>query len=298
MIKNLNTWTQDNLRLQGIYYDTVTKKTCVLFIHGMSGNFIENYFGNALGEFLQQNSYGFIYAHNRGYNHINDIAIGEIDNKNTFKTKRVGAVYERFEECLFDIDAWVKEVLSLGYKKIILAGHSLGCNKVIHYLHASKPNNSISGVILLSPPDMVANGKESGKSKVYDRQIKEAKKNLEEGFPRRLLSDPLWDWYTISSQTFLDMFEDGCSADNLPIMRNPKSFPELESIGVPILSVMGEYDDIVVRTLEADMDLLESKATNSPSFDKVFLRGASHTYDNREKELAGVILQWLRAKDY
>jgi predicted alpha/beta-fold hydrolase len=161
MIHILNIWTQDNLRLQGIHYELGKKNTCVLLIHGMSGNFIENYFGVVLGEYLQQNGYGFIYAHNRGYNHINDVAVNEVDSKNAFKTKRVGAVYERFGECVFDIDAWVKKVFDLGYKEVILVGHSLGCNKVIHYLYKNI-SDKLTGLILLSPPDMVANGKESG----------------------------------------------------------------------------------------------------------------------------------------
>jgi alpha/beta superfamily hydrolase len=105
----------------------------------------------------------------------------------------------------------------------------------------------------------------------------------------------LWGWYTISAQTFVDMFEDGCPADNLPIMRNPESFPELESVSVPTLAIMGEYDDIVVRTLKEDMDLLEKKARNASSFTKVFLSGANHTYDNREKELSVEILKWLKS---
>jgi len=46
-----------------------------------------------MGEKLQENGYGFIYAHNRWYNHINDIAVNEIDSQNAYKTKRVGAVY-------------------------------------------------------------------------------------------------------------------------------------------------------------------------------------------------------------
>ena len=279
-----------------MHYEPEAKKTCVLLIHGMSGNFIENYFGNVLGESLQQNGYGFIYAHNRGYNHINDIAVNDVDDKNAFKTKRVGAVYERFEESVFDIDAWIKKVLELGYREVILVGHSLGCNKVIHYIY-KKGSDKLAGLILLSPPDMVANGKESGGSKIYDRQLSEAKRNLKEGNPRKLLSAMLWDWYTLSSQTFVDMFEDGCPADNLPIMRNPELFPELGSVRVPILSIMGEYDDIVVRTLEEDMNLLEKKALNTPSFTKVFLPGANHTYDNREKELATEILKWLKLRE-
>lgn len=292
MINPIYIWTEDKLRLQGIHYETYSKNTCILVVHGMSGNFIESYWGNVLGEYLQKNGYGYIYAHNRGYNHINDIVIDKIKEQNTYDSVRVGAVYERFEDSVFDVDAWYYEAVRLGYKNIILLGHSLGCNKVVHYIYKKQPY-TLQGVILLSPPDMVANGKEAGRSKLYESQLGEAKKNISEGKPRKLLKDMLWNWYNISSQTFMDMFVDGCPADNLPIMRNPQSFPELEAIHVPILAIMGEYDDIAVLTLQEDMDLLAQKAINSPTFTKVFLQGAPHTYDNKEREVSECILNWL-----
>jgi predicted alpha/beta-fold hydrolase len=285
-------WTEDQLRLMGSHYEAENKDIGVLVVHGMSGNIIENFWGNVLGETLQQKDFGCVYSHNRGYNHLNDIATKDLNAQNAFKSVRVGAVYERFEDSVFDIDAWYHQMLDFGYQKIVLVGHSLGCNKVIHYIYKKNPPN-LAGVILLSPPDMVANAKESGRSRVYDIQLAEAKSNLSAGQPRKLLTNPLWGWYHLSSQTFLDMFVDGCPADNLPIMRNPSSFPELESIKVPIMALMGEYDDIVVRSLHQDMDLLEAKSLEAKSFTKVFLTGASHTYDNRETELSQEILKWL-----
>lgn len=65
--------TKDDLRLQGIHYDSGKYDTCVLLVHGMTGNFIENYFGHVLGQLLSRNGIRFIYSHNRGYNFINDI---------------------------------------------------------------------------------------------------------------------------------------------------------------------------------------------------------------------------------
>ncbi|KKR72460.1 hypothetical protein A3A55_01580 [Candidatus Roizmanbacteria bacterium RIFCSPLOWO2_01_FULL_40_14] len=293
-MKSLYVWTQDGLRLQAMQYPSENKQVCILFIHGMSGNFMENYYADVVGNKLQENNIGFIYSHNRGYNHINDVATKEITKDNGNKTIRIGAAYEKFEDSFFDIDGWMTKTIELGYKKIVLAGHSLGSNKVINYFY-SKESNHISGVILLSPPDMVANGKESGRSAVYEKQLKEAQKNVSEGNPKKLLSDKLWNWYNLSSETFLNMFVDRCPADNLPIMRNPEEFPELASINVPILSIMGEHDDIAVRTLQDDMDLIEKRATGTKSFTKKFIAGANHGYENRENELAEVILNWVKS---
>ena len=75
-----------------------------------------------MGEELSKNGFGFIYSHNRGYNHINDIVTSQIEN-GSYKSKRVGAAYEIFTECLIDIEAWVQKCRDLGYRKIVLILH-------------------------------------------------------------------------------------------------------------------------------------------------------------------------------
>lgn len=294
-INILYIWTSDNLRLQGIQYGAKAKDICVLLVHGMSGNFTENYFGSILGETLTTRRIGFIYAHNRGYNHINDIATKEIKEDGGYKTIRIGAVYERFLESVNDINAWLNECQKLGYKRIILMGHSLGCNKVIHFYHNRKPKGVI-GIILASPPDMVGLAKLPKYQTNYNELIKEAEKNVAERKPRRFLSSLLWEWYQLSSQTFLDLFQEKGPADNLPVLRNPEKFPELASIDIPILGVMGENDDIAIRTLREDLDLIASKAISCPSFTKRFIKRANHAYDRQEKQFANVIKAWIKEK--
>ena len=77
----LYTWTEDGLRLQGVHYEPEAKDLGVLFVHGMSGNFIENYFANVLGKSLVESGIGFLYGHNRGHSHINDTATKETKEK-------------------------------------------------------------------------------------------------------------------------------------------------------------------------------------------------------------------------
>ena len=138
-------------------------------------------------------------------------------------TIRIGEMYERFNESIFDIKLWINEAKKFGYEKIILMGHSLGCNKVINY-YSKEKSSVVNAIILASPPDMVGLAKLKRYQPNYNDLLAEAKKNLSDKEPRKILSSILWDWYMISSQTFLDLFEDGCPADNLPILRNPGEF--------------------------------------------------------------------------
>lgn len=289
----LHGWTEDGLNLQGFHWVPKTKDTCIVFVHGMSENIIESYFSEILGQEISKKGFGFIYGHNRGYGYINDIRIKDKSKDIEYKTRRIGEIYERFEECIFDIDLWVQNAKKLGYNKIILMGHSLGCNKIIHY-YSKKNNDSIIKIILASPPDIVGLCKLKRYQPNYNTLLKEAKDNVKKNKPRKILKHMLWDCYPISSQTFLDVSVENCPADNLPLLRNPKRFVELEKIDVPTLAFNGEFDDTEIRDLEDDLKLIKEKAINCKDFTIKILKNTNHNYNKQENVLADMILDWLK----
>lgn len=286
------TRTSDDLRLMSVHYQPEKKDVAILSIHGMSGNIIENKFQHVIGERAANEGVGFIASHNRGHNHINDIPTSKLQEKGGYIYKRYGVVYEIFEDCLIDIDGWLEEVRKLGYKKIILMGQSLGCNKVVYYMSQRKPNDVI-GVILASPPDMVGQVKPEYQPN-RDEMIAEAREYMAKGEPRKLLTRQLWDFYNLSAQTFLSLFTPGNNADNLPVLENPEVWPQLASIKQPILAFMGEYDDIAIRRLEDDLSLIKQKATGAASFTETMIPKASHTYDGQEDAVAEVVAEWSK----
>lgn len=168
----------------------------------------------------------------------------------------------------------------------------MGCCKVINYYAQKNPD--LKGIILASPPDMVGLVELDKYQPNYKELLTEAETNVKKGEPRRLLSTPVWDYFNISSQTFLDLYKQGCPADILPLLRNPEHFEKLESLDVPVLGILGEYDDIEIRSNPEDLALIKEKATGCPSFKDVILSGANHCYENCEEALAGVVLEWVR----
>jgi pimeloyl-ACP methyl ester carboxylesterase len=284
-------WTEDDLRLMGAHYPG--NDVCIVEVHGMSGNFIENYYANVLGEKLASQGYGFIYGHNRGYGHVNDISTRPVKSEdNGWNTTRIGEAYELFEDSPKDVDAWVTKARDLGYKKIILVGHSLGCNKVVYYL-SQNPEADITGVILASPPDMVGLVELERYQPDHLKLLKQARELVEAGKPREMVDGQIWDWYMLSAQTYLSLFEQGGAADNLPVLRNPDAFEQLASIKQPILGIMGEHDDIEIRSLKEDIELIKSKATGTSEFKIAFIPGANHDYQNRETDFADVVTNWV-----
>lgn len=273
-------YTKDNLRLQAVHWESKTNDTCIVLIHGQGGNVIENYFAHVWGRIFNENNIGFIYGHNRGYSHINDIYTKD---KNL---KRVGATFEIFEESLYDVDLWVNKAYELGYKKIILMGHSLGCNKVIYYIFKNNPK--LDGVILASPPDMV--GLTLIEEPTYEELVKEATNNLENGEPRKLLNELLDGYSYTSSENFLNFYLEGNNIDNLPIERNPKHFEQLESLNVKTLAFSGSKE----TGPYAKLDILKDHATNCPSFEYYYIDGSGHTYNEHEEDVANIIVTWLK----
>lgn len=241
-------FTEDGLRLQGTLYDTDNKDLCVVLVHGMCGTIIDNLFATKWGGKLSNNNIGFLYGHTRGHSIENDIVMKD----GSFK--RYGCMYEIFEECLYDIDLWIKKAKELGYKRIVLAGHSFGCNKVIYYCY--KKNPKIEGVIFASAPDM--HGFHVIRYKDYNKFIKEAKDNIDNGNPKKLLSEMIDDYMYMSSETYYNWFKENSNVDNLPLLRNPNRFEQLESINVPILAFSGSKEE----DLYLMIDRIKEKAVN------------------------------------
>lgn len=286
--------TEDELKLQGMHYAPVKKKVGVVFVHGMSGNFIENEFANVMGKTFAQNGIGYIYGHNRGYGHINDIVRGAPKPNGDNESSRQGAWYENFKQSPKDIEAWVSQALNLGYKQIIVVGHSLGCSKIIYWWQRSQTKVEVVGIVLMSPVDMVGSTMKQFNSKEYAALITEAKALTAKGKYTDLLSKSIEDgWYRISANTFLEEMVPHCPADVLPLHKPSDKFESLSKINVPLIMLYGDHEQNK-ETVAKDLTLLKNKATGSPKVETAVIRGANHNYEGQEETLAKVILKWIK----
>ena len=274
-----NAYTRDGLRLPMIHFESNKKDICVICIHGMCGTIIDNYFATVWGKLLAKNNIGFIYEHNRGHSIENDIVMKD----GSFK--RCGCMYEIFEDCIYDIDLAIQTAKEKGYKRIILLGHSLGCNKVIYYYYKKHPN--ILGMILASAPDMIESHLLIEPD--YEELLKEAKENIDKNQPTKLLHKMIEDYMYMSSQTYYNWFHKNSNLNNLPIISNPKNWEQLETIDVPILTFSGSKDEDYYLHL----DLLKEKATNCKNFEYQIIENTGHTYQEKELETGTLILNWI-----
>ena len=142
-------------------------------------------------------------------------------------------------------------------------------------------------MILSSAPDMV--GLQLLRQKDYSILIKEAKENIDNGNPTKLLSNLIEDYMYMSSQTYYNWFNKDSNLDNLPVMGNSNNWYQFESIDIPILTFSG--------SLETDnylhLDLLKDKAKNCNNFECKIIENANHFYHNKEDEISLLILNWI-----
>lgn len=276
-----NAYTTDGLKLPCVHYESKTKDICVLFVHGMCATIIDNYFATVWGSILSKNNIGFIYEHNRGHSIENDIVCKD----GTFK--RCGCMYEIFEDSIYDIDLGLSLAKEKGYKRVILLGHSYGCNKIIHYYATKKPN--ILGIILASAPDMV--GIHASLEEDMEMLLNEAKKNIDNNEGDKLLSKMVEDYMYMSSKTYYNWYNKNSNLNNLPVIANPSEWREFESINIPILSFSCECEEEYYKKL----DLLKSKAINCPQFSYKLIDNTGHTYNGQEDKTGNLILEWIQS---
>lgn len=277
-----NAYTEDGLKLPMVHFNSKEKDICVIFIHGMCQTIIDNYFATVWGNILVENNIGFLYEHNRGHSIENDIV------KKDGSFKRCGCMYEIFEDSIYDIDLAINKAKELGYKKFILMGHSYGCNKLIHYYYKKKPD--ILGLILASAPDMV--GLQLYRQKDYKELIKEAKENIDNGEPTKILSNLIEDYMYMSSETYYNWFHKNSNLDNLPVMNNSENWYQFEIIDVPVLTISGsnETDNYL------HLDLLKEKAKSCTDFEYRYINNADHFYNGKELEIGNIIFNWIRTR--
>ena len=282
------TKTADNLRLDGLLFEPDKKSSIgVLHIHGMAGNFYENIFLDSMAEEYTKAGYAFLTVNTSGHDFIADLAvIGEKEQH-----KRVGQIFEKFEDYISDIDAWLKFFRSKGYDKLILQGHSLGAVKVVYYFY-KKPENDLVALVIASPPDMLGLARVEAEKKNFERDFAEAKKLVVEGKGKTFLSNIIWSWYYISAETYLNIVADGAETDVFPILRGG-DFKELESVKIPTLAFYGGTDDAAVFSPEKDLGIIRKHLKNEKS--KTLLIGtAPHSYFKHEKQTALVVVDWLK----
>ena len=288
------TLTRDGLELVGFGSIPADARTGLVHIHGLDGNFYENRFVDSAAEACGKAGYAFVSGNTRGHDYIADL-IRVDPGSAELGSVQVGGMYERLRDSAEDVRAWTEWLREQGCERVILQGHSHGAIKVLHYLFTSN-DPAVCGLVLLSPSD------DFGLARLrlgerFDEAVELATRMVREGRDRDMMPGEFFP-YPTSAGTFLDTLGPDSVALAFNLSRTDRtSFPELNSVRVPVLLVVGTVEEAFVQTPEQYAAAIGQELTSAPSFESVMVRDAPHNYLGHEAEVGAALGRWLEDRN-
>lgn len=281
-------YSTDGIELDSILFQPRKKtKKIIIHVHGKEGHFVQNHFVQILGEQYAENGYAFLTFNNRGHDYMADLLR---KTSTGFVWEQGGSMFDLLENSQFDIQGIVDYALSLGYKEIMLQGHSLGPHKICYFL-TQVSNPLISKVIFITTADVRYQFDSSVPE--WEKYSLLAKRMIDEGKGKDLMPIRLWSNCPVSAATFWNYTNphNNCFVFNGTHPEN--EFKNFNQIDIPILVVNPEND--VASGIQADKFIkLLKKNTVSKHFEGIVIKNAVHNFLSKEDELAITILGWLK----
>ncbi|MBI5397947.1 DUF1749 domain-containing protein [Candidatus Woesearchaeota archaeon] len=279
--------TDDGFRLHGFLSGKSSAKTCIIYVHGMHGNFYGHSLPFVISTAAMKQGFGFFSMNTRGHDLVAPVYYFAKKHSATKKIKMIGGTsFEKFEECVFDIRGAVRTLRNIGFRKFVLCGHSTGCQKITFYQYKTK-DASVAGLILLAPADDYNMQRKSlGRKwksvvnlcRVMVKQGKgdETRKEIPGRFSaRRYLS--IADLQRVESRIF----------------NYNGRLREFSKITVPVFAVFGSKEQYADRPVKEYLDRLQ-KMTRSKQFDAAIIQGGNHSFTKHESDVAKLVVRWLR----
>ena len=284
MMFKLDPVTQRGTVLNGVLFrpkEEKTADTVMIAITGIHGNFYSNPFYYNIGDTLNRGDIDFIYAQ------TND-AFGEIQTVNitTGRKERIGSWNERFADTDEDIDAYLTWAQQAGYRRIILAGHSLGANKVIYYL-SRHHDSRVERFFLLSPANLshMISGVTEGEKRVIREMV-------EGGRGNDMLPFPFMGWVECIAFTAWDWAFSGLLNN---VWTEPDGdFSQCAQITHTGALLIGTYDNFAGGDPMGFLSNINAHMPTARENTLIFIEKTGHTYQMKHQEVADKILAQLQ----
>ena len=228
-----------------------------------------------LGRDVASRGVGFVAGNLRGHD---GAATAWRLHRGRVETARVGSWWEIFEESALDVAAWMGFARSLGYARLVLAGHSFGALRAVYYISETK-SHGVDGLALISPS--------FGLRHLELKVAETAEAMVKQGRGEELL--PAGSWArgfgtdTVSAQTYASWWRVA-----------PTFFGERPSrfaaVDCPLLVAYGSDGDLGG---EPEIQYLARLATSVTSFEWKILPGVRHRYAGGEAAIAATMVEWI-----
>jgi len=282
-MQDISVKTERGVLLPGVLFSQSRADSVVINITGIHGNFYSNPFYYNIGETLSAAGIDFVYA-------LTSDAFGQIRtvNLHTGKPEIIGSATENFDYIDDDVGAYVAWAKEQGYARIILSGHSLGVNKIIHYL-STHDDARVSHFLFLSPANV-----EYMTRNVTDEQRKFIRAQVRRGKGEEMLPFDFMYWLRCTARTAYGWLYD-TRIQNVHVEADA-DFSQAEKIKISGAMFIGTLDNFTYGDPREYLKTLNSHMPARAQNRLIFIENTEHTYNGKEQEIAdeilGVLKEW------
>lgn len=277
-------------KIDALFYRSIVngnkseKELIVIHVHGFLGNFLDGS-QRFLPPILANAGYSSLAINTRMANFGLFFGYGVLD------------------DTVPQIDTAIVFLKSLGYKKIVLSGYSLGGAVVLRYAALRNDPSAyptFKGVVALATPYSMPDSirrrwNRGGSEPPYDEIYEEAKEILKPD-PYSAPEDRTILIYKARGNTYKPEHTEIYTYKTWWFLAGPeaegaKAYKQIERIKIPILLIQGWYDDIINPQETHDLARLAIDAGNRDV--SAFYVNTGHTLEGKEEELGDIIIKWL-----
>ncbi len=255
--------------LDGFYRPGRTKGAPLLvFVHGMGSNFYRSALKKAFLDAAPALGLAVLTFNNRGAER--------------------GTEDESFGTCLADLDAAAAFARRRGHRKIIWAGHSTGCQKIV-YWQARRRQRTTSGLVLLAPADDHAVTRRDLGAR-FGKKVAWARRQVAAGRPEAPVAG-LYERFTAAR--FLSLASPRATEAN--VFRYAGLLTQYRRVRCPVFAVFGTDEEFAAIPPAEMLSILRRK-TASVRCDDWLVSGANHSFKGCEAEVARSVCRWARER--
>lgn len=281
----INVQTPRGLVLKGAMWGDTSMDTVVIMMSGICSNVFQNELLPEAGKVLSENGIAFIAGQT-----MDAFSFISYSNTKTGKQTTTGVVTDDFSMSYEDVESYVKYAKDLGFKKIILAGHSLGSNRVIHYL-ANTADNYVNNFIISAPVDLRHFFDIIPDKKMY---LETAQKFVDEGRGKDILPFAFMGFSPMTANTLL-AFYNAENLKNCPVISDDGETRSLSQMKVNGAFIIGACDSMTNKNAEGFIRKINSYCKNPKKNRIVVVPNASHIYYAKHNEHACAVLDCVKS---
>lgn len=281
---------EDKVELVGLLHTPETKTNeVVISVHGMQSNCFKKR-EDILAKKFNEVGKAYFAFNNRGTELM--CYTKKVDGE---KELNGGSVYEDVLESYYDIKGAIEKMLDLGYKKIHLQGHSLGCTKIVYTYNKLKKEeyknlDKLKSIILLSFVDVVGLQRYDLGEEKYNTMLQLAIEKEQKGAEMDLMPFDSFD-HPISVKSYLRYYRDNEEIDFAKFWDKDYEFEEVNNIKIPLFLRWGE-SDLLIQKLDELIEFLKLKINNE-TLDIGYIKDTNHGYTDKEEILGKEIVEFI-----